>query len=280
MATFYDSATGRNYTTGAGGSFTGYVSSAPVSAPASSPSSSGSSNGGGSSSGGGGGGSSTPSPITSSATVNSLYQKYFGRNAQPAELTYWQTQPASGLDTELLKTYKSTSGLSSYDGSPIPAGSNKTTNQNAGKPPINPVTPIPTITDPRQPIPNVDPKTNLPIPATTTQTGGASDTAINNLYQKYFGRTATSGELTFWKTQDISQLESQLKQDYMNSSGIAYDGSIIANGQTSTANQIATKAEAKLEKDNLDKANAYIDASAFDDATKALLKQIAQQQYK
>ena len=51
-------------------------------------------------------------------------------------------------------------------------------------------------------------------------------------------------------------------------------------GTSKTQTEIDAEAEAKKEQDNLDAAYKYIDSSAFDDATKTLLRQIAQQQYK
>lgn len=47
-----------------------------------------------------------------------------------------------------------------------------------------------------------------------------------------------------------------------------------------TEAELASEAEAKLEKDNLDAANKYIKGTAYDEATKALLRQISAQQYK
>ena len=57
-----------------------------------------------------------------------------------------------------------------------------------------------------------------------------SQTQINELYQKYFGRIANAEELTYWKTQPLSGLESQLKTDYESASSHTYDGSAIISG--------------------------------------------------
>lgn len=101
-----------------GGSFNVYTPTpASTPAPISAPSS------------GSSGSSSVPSQITSDSTINSLYQKYFGRGARPEELTFWKTQPSTGLETELFGLYKNKAGLTVYDGSPIVEGQTKTTNQ-------------------------------------------------------------------------------------------------------------------------------------------------------
>jgi hypothetical protein len=63
---------------------------------------------------------------------------------------------------------------------------------------------------------------------------------INSLYQKYFGRNATTDELNYWSTQSNTALENQLNADYQKASGVAYDGSPIKPGQTKTVNQINT----------------------------------------
>lgn len=67
-----------------------------------------------------------------------------------------------------------------------------------------------------------------------------ADSDINAQYQKYFGRNATTSEISYWRTQPTTALDQQLQTDYRNASGIAYDGSPIASGQTRTANQIAS----------------------------------------
>ncbi len=61
---------------------------------------------------------------------------------------------------------------------------------------------------------------------------------INALYKKYFDRNANSNEINFWKTQNSSLLENQLRNDYKKASGINYDNSPIRPGQTKTNNQL------------------------------------------
>lgn len=65
---------------------------------------------------------------TSSNDINSLYQKYFSRDATSAEINEWKTQSTSNLETQLKKDYKTASGID-YDGSPIKPGNQKTENQ-------------------------------------------------------------------------------------------------------------------------------------------------------
>lgn len=91
----------------------------PAPAPAPSPAPSGSS------------GTPSPSVVTSTLAVNNLYQKYFGRPASSAELSYWQSQPATSLENQLSSDYKASAGIP-YDGSPINSGSSKTVNQLGG----------------------------------------------------------------------------------------------------------------------------------------------------
>jgi hypothetical protein len=68
------------------------------------------------------------------AQINQLYQKYFGRSAFDNELIEWAKYPIANLDQTLLSQYKLYSGLPAYDGSPIvsgnaTAGGAQTTNQ-------------------------------------------------------------------------------------------------------------------------------------------------------
>ena len=59
--------------------------------------------------------------------VNSLYRKYFDRDAREDELNYWVTQPLSELDIQLKADYENpdTGAGHPYDGSPIPEGETK-----------------------------------------------------------------------------------------------------------------------------------------------------------
>lgn len=135
--------------------------------------------------------------------VDGLYQKYFGRAATQEERAYWSTQNTSSLEQQLQTDYRNASGIN-YDGSPIQPGSNKTANQLGQQ-----------------------------------QQAVSSDSAINNEYQKYFGRNATSAEINNWKTQQISSLSSYLGQQYKQASGIDYDGSPIMPGKSQTNNQVS-----------------------------------------
>lgn len=72
------------------------------------------------------------------------------------------------------------------------------------------------------------------------QPSKASDSQINSLYQKYFGRNATSGEITNWKNETAPTLETYLNKQYKNASGIDYDGSSIKPGNQKTDNQLKT----------------------------------------
>ena len=60
-------------------------------------------------------------------TVNSLYQKYFGRNANSAEGNFWTTQSSGTLETQLKNDYTAIAGHG-YDKSPIRPGNTKTDN--------------------------------------------------------------------------------------------------------------------------------------------------------
>ena len=84
--------------------------------------------------------------------------------------------------------------------------------------------------------------------SSTTNTSGI--TTVNSLYNKYFNRDATSAESSYWTSQKgdgssaslnrmYQSLETQLKTDYKNASGIDYDGSPITQGQTKTQNQLS-----------------------------------------
>lgn len=69
---------------------------------------------------------------------------------------------------------------------------------------------------------NPDNATNNNTPAPPPAVSN-SDSSINSLYQKYFGRDATTAELNAWKPRPLSEVETQLQNDYKNASGIAYD---------------------------------------------------------
>lgn len=132
------------------------------------------------------------------STINSLYQKYFGRNASSAELTEWKkpTNSLTSLENKLKQDYKAASGID-YDGSPIKPGNNKSDNQlNVG-----------------------------------TETNNVD--AINSLYQQYFGRNATTAEVANWSKESSQALDTFLQDEYKKANnGQAYTDSPIMPGDT------------------------------------------------
>jgi len=157
--------------------------------------------------------------VTTTERVNALYQKYFGRPANTTEANYWRTRGEAELETQLLEDYKASiedngGTFDGYDGSPIRKGNNLTDNMLAD-------------TGDGDGDGDVDPDTGT----------GDLDTqaahAVNQMYQKYFGRDATTGEggeLEFWVTQPLTELEIQLGTAYENAAKHEYDGSPIRKG--------------------------------------------------
>lgn len=172
------------------------------------------------------------------SAINALYQKYFGRDAESKEMDWWKTQPLADLEGELLTFYKTTAKLDAYDGSPIKEGSQKTVNQlgedssdfsdkqkeelEAAKKRIDDGVGSPTDKE------NVD----YAVSKGWTSTGkGASESKaedkkaeeakidpadakwVNDLYQKYFDRTATSDELKEWAKGTPAALEQFLGKE-------------------------------------------------------------------
>jgi len=60
--------------------------------------------------------------------IQSLYQKYFGRQPSASELTNWKNESSASLDSFLANQYKQATGIA-YDGSPVLPGNSKTNNQ-------------------------------------------------------------------------------------------------------------------------------------------------------
>ena len=197
----YKSSTGQ---TVVGSSHAGYANMmanagfSPVAKPAPAPSAPANNSGGGS-----GGGSSSSGSSMSTSKINSLYTKYFGREADPSEKSYWTTRPSSELNSALSDTYKQAAGTL-YDGSPIVPGQSKTQNQLK-------VTDI-----------------------------AMSTSDVDIYYQKYFNRPASLAEKTEWSGKKASDLDSALSKTYEENTGIKYDGTPIEPGQTKTQNQIKT----------------------------------------
>lgn len=149
--------------------------------------------------------------VVPTESINALYQKYFGRDATTEEANHWRTQGEAALEAQLLIDYNAATGLNGYDGSPVTEGNNQTDNQIAG-------TPGETLGE---------------TPTGTGEINTQAAHAVNQMYQKYFNRDATTGpggELEFWTTQPLSELEAQLFAEYQNVSGHEYDGSPIAEG--------------------------------------------------
>lgn len=67
---------------------------------------------------------SLPASAQATYSINSLYQKYFGRDAKSDELAFWSTQQLINLDTFLQSEYRSAANHA-YDGSPILEGTTK-----------------------------------------------------------------------------------------------------------------------------------------------------------
>jgi hypothetical protein len=80
----------------------------------------------------------------------------------------------------------------------------------------------------------------------SSSSSGTSASQVNQLYQQYFGRNATTAETNFWTTQPVSSLQIQLQTDYKNASGISYDGSPIVPRTTQTQNQIAEQSKEEM----------------------------------
>jgi len=143
---------------------------------------------------------------TGDTQINDLYQRYFGRNANSEELSFWKTQPITGLENQLLNDYKTASGLTNYDGSPMQPGGQQTTNQ------ISSSSPAPTQTE--------------------TQTGyvygndvlgsKANNAAVNTLYQAYFGRNATQAELGNWGEGGGTDTTVQALEDFLKTERTKY----------------------------------------------------------
>ena len=184
------------------------------------------------------------SSSTSSSSINTLYQKYFGRDAKETELTFWETQPVADLETELAGLYTEKTGIA-YDGSPIPEGSFYTENQLASNNGAEPETPTPGETPTPTPTPGEAPTVNP----------GAVN-AVNQMYQKYFGRNADQPEIDWWTTQPLTDLELELSTLYETKTQHAYDGSPIPEGETTSQNDIDNGISTKESMEMIDAAIA------------------------
>jgi hypothetical protein len=150
--------------------------------------------------------------------INHLYKSYFGRDATAQELQFWNGKTVGNLENQLSSDYQKASGIS-YDGSPINPGKTKTVNQlGTGG-------------------------TGSGTSGGSTGTDGVDNTKlyqINSLYQKYFGRDAgtSTGEQNYWLTRPVEELQSFLDSQYQSSTGHAYDGSAVTQGNTKSQNDL------------------------------------------
>ena len=90
------------------------------------------------------------------------------------------------------------------------------------------------------PTPTVSKTTIIPTQAT-------SNTQINEIYQKYFGRIAEASELNYWKTQPVSSLEAQLKKDYESATEHSYDGSPVYYDRNTSGNEYSVKDKQRID---------------------------------
>lgn len=171
-------------------------------------------------------------PVTDSGTINSLYQKYFKRNATQAEIDNWSKEPSSSLDSflqqEQVKYGIKPATPSTPPATPAPTGKRQiyrigtdiydaSTNQKIGA------------TDWAN---NWSGKSDVVEIAAPTQAGTQSETQggttqgttqpeinpadqkwVNDLYQKYFDRNATSAELSNWTKESPASLEQFLTNE-------------------------------------------------------------------
>jgi len=168
---------------------------------------------------------------TDAGTINSLYQKYFQRNATQAEIDNWSKEPSSSLDSFLQQEQVK------YGVKPTPTPATPT----AGKRQIYRVGADIYDASTNQKIGATDWTNNwsgksdvqeIAAPAGNAGTAGATgtpDTAktelptanidqadkswVNALYQKYFDRDATSAELLNWVKETPTSLEQFLTNE-------------------------------------------------------------------
>lgn len=72
----------------------------------------------------------------------------------------------------------------------------------------------------------------------TTINNQESSNSVDALYQKYFGRNSSEEEMNYWKNQPLNLLETQLSNDYTNSSGKAYNGVALSVNGDELINQM------------------------------------------
>lgn len=119
--------------------------------------------------------------------------------------------------------------------------------------------------------------------ATANPSATANSNYINALYKEAYWRDATKAELTkfAWRTvKDAANIILWSSNSPFSWKTSAPSVPIKTEAPAKSNLDAAKEEEARLEKENLDKAYAYIDKSAFDDASKLILRQLAMQQYK
>ena len=178
---------------------------------------------------------------TSASTINYLYQKYFARPASQAELTFWATQPSTTLETQLATDYTKSSGIA-FDGSPVSPGQNKTNTQLEQIGRDQGLAAMSKVAAPA----NQPTSPSSPATPTTSDIHPADSKWINDLYQKYYDRTATSSELSTWAKDTPVNLEKFLN-DQSSGTGTYGNNGLYKYESTWRKSQTDSKTNAALD---------------------------------